>query len=68
MKDIYYSRKQSVAIRRIEIAGIAYSIRPSLLMPYLTRVVDEAGKAVFMRKFNVPYRVLSYAFGKGPMY
>jgi len=68
MKDIYYSRKQSVAIRRIEIAGIAYSIRPSFLMPYLTGVVDEVEKAIFMRKFNVPFWALSYVFGKDPMY
>jgi len=29
MKDIYHPKKQSVPIRRIEIAGIAYTIRPS---------------------------------------
>ena len=29
MKDMRYSKKQSIWIRRIEIAGIAYSIRPS---------------------------------------
>jgi hypothetical protein len=68
MKDIYYSKKQSVAIRRIEIAGIAYTIRPSFLMPYLTGLVDEIEKAIFMRKFNVPFWALSYVFGKDPMY
>jgi hypothetical protein len=68
MKDIYYSKKQSVAIRRIEIAGIAYTIRPSFLMPYMTGFVDEIEKAIFMRKFNVPFWALSYVFGKDPMY
>ena len=68
MKDIYYSRKQSVAIRRIKIAGIAYSIRPSFLMPYMTGITDEVEKALFMRKFNVPFWALSYVFGKDPMY
>jgi len=68
MKDIYYSRKQSVAIRRIKIAGIAYRIRPSFLMPYLTGITDEVEKAIFMRKFNVPFWALSYVFGKDPMY
>ena len=68
MKDIYYSKKQSVAIRRIEIAGIPYSIRPSFLMPYMTGITDEVEKAIFMRKFNVPFWALSYVFGKDPMY
>ena len=68
MKDIYYSKKQSVAIRRIEIAGIPYTIRPSFLMPYMTGIVNEIEKALFMRKFNVPFWALSYAFGKDPMY
>jgi len=68
MKDIYQSKKQSIAIRRIEIAGINYTIRPSFLMPYMTGVVDEIEKALFMRKFNVPFWALSYAFGKDPMY
>ena len=68
MKDIYHSIKQSVPIRRIEIAGISYSIRPSFLMPYMTGITDETEKALFMRKFNVPFWALSYVFGKDPMY
>ena len=68
MKDIYHSKKQSVAIRRIEIAGISYTIRPSFLMPYMTGITEEIEKALFMRKFNVPFWALSHVFGKDPMY
>jgi hypothetical protein len=68
MKDIYHSKKQSIFIRRIEIGGIAYTIRPSFIMPYLTGFVDEIEKVLFMRKFNVPFWALSYVFGKDPMY
>jgi len=68
MKDIYYSKKQSVAIRRIKIAGIPYIIRPSFLMPYMTGLTDEIEKALFLRKFSVPFWALSYVFGKDPMY
>ena len=68
MKDIYLSKKQSIMIRRIQIDDTAYTIRPSYLMPYLTGIVDEIEKALFMRKFNVPFWGLSYAFGKDPMY
>ena len=55
MKDIYYSKKQSVLIRRIDIDGIPYTIRPSFLMPYLTGIADEVEKVMFFRKFNVPF-------------
>jgi hypothetical protein len=68
MKDIYTSKKQQVKIRRILIGNTAYTIRPSYLMPYMTGVVDEIDKALFMRKFNVPFWALSFAFGKDPMY
>ena len=68
MKDIYLSKKQSVPIRRIKIQGIPYTIRPSFLMPYMTGITDDVEKALFMRKFNVPFWALSHVFGKDPMY
>ena len=68
MKDIYYSKKLSIMIRRIKIEGISYTIRPSFVMPYMTGIVDEIEKATFLRKFNVPFWALSYVFGKDPMY
>jgi hypothetical protein len=68
MKDMRFSIKQSIWIRRIEIAGIAYTIRPSFIMPYLVGFVDEIEKAMFLRKFNVPFWAVSYVFGKDPMY
>jgi len=68
MKDTYYSQKQSIAIRRIEVAGISYTIRPSFVMPYMTGIVDEIEKPLFLRKFNVPFWALSYVFGRYPMY
>lgn len=68
MKDIYYSKKQEFDIRRIEIEDIAYTIRPSFVLPYMTGMTDEVEKTLFMRKFNVPFWALSYVFGKDPMY
>ena len=52
MKDIYQSKKLSIPIRRIEIANSQYTIRPSFVMPYMTGIVDEIEKAIFMRKFH----------------
>lgn len=68
MKDSYASKKQGIVIRRIEIAGCAYTVRPSFVMPYMTGIADEAEKALFLRKFDVPFRALSYVFGRDPMY
>lgn len=68
MKDIYRSKKQSVWIRRIEIGGVEYTIRPSFIMPYLWGYVDKIKAALFLRKFNVPFWAMSYDFGKDPMY
>jgi len=68
MKDIYHSKKQPIATRRIKIAGIPYTIRPSFMMPYMTGIVDEIEKPLFLRKFNIPFWALSHVFGKDPMY
>ena len=68
MKDIYQSKKLSIPLRRIQVAGISYSVRPSFVMPYLTGVTDEIEKALFFRKFSVPFWALSHVFGKDPMY
>jgi hypothetical protein len=68
MKDDHFSKKQSITIRRIEIAGIAYTIRPSFVMPYMTGLTDEIENALFFRKFGVPFWALSRVFGKDPMY
>jgi hypothetical protein len=38
MKDSNFSKKQQTTIRRIEISGIAYTIRPSYIMPYMTSI------------------------------
>jgi len=68
MKDIYISKKQAIPIRRIVIDGISYTIRPSFIMPYMTGLTNDIEKALFMRKFDVPFWALSHVFGKDPMY
>jgi hypothetical protein len=68
MKDIYCSKKQAIPIRRIVIGGISYTIRPSFIMPYMTGITDDIEKALFMRKFGVPFWALSHVFGKDAMY
>ncbi|QTA89022.1 hypothetical protein [Desulfonema magnum] len=67
-KDSYISKKQGIKIRRIEIGGVSHTVRPSFVMPYMTGMTDEAEKALFLRKFSVPFWGLAYVFGRDPMY
>ena len=67
-KDSHISKKQGIMIRRVEIAGIARTVRPSFVMPYMTGMTDDAEKALFLRKFSVPFWALAYVFGRDPMY
>lgn len=68
MKDSYPSEKQGIRIRRIDINGVFYTIRPSFMMPYMTGTVEDVEKALFLRKFDVPFWGLSHVFGRDPMY
>lgn len=68
MKDLYYSKKTLIIIRRIKITGINYTIRPSFVMPYLVGMADDIEKPLFFRKFDVPFWALSYGFGRDSSY
>lgn len=68
MKDMNYSRKLSIFIRRIKVNGISYTIRPSFVMPYMTGFADDVKDALFFRKFDVPFWALAHVFGRNPMY
>jgi len=68
MKDIRLSVKLSTPVRRIEIWGTSYTIRPSFAMPYMTGFVDDVEKGMFLRKLDVPFWALAYVFGRYPMY
>ncbi len=68
MKDGRTSRKQRVAMRRIELRdGRSYSIRPSFLMPYMTARTEEVEAPLFLRKFGVPFWALARVFGGDSM-
>jgi len=68
MKDIRHSVRLNLPIRRIEVANVAYTIRPSFIMPYNTALVTDVETGLFLRKFNVPYWALAFAFGRNPMF
>ena len=67
LKDIRFPKKLPIPIRRIEIGRIGYTIRPSFVMPHMTGMTEEVEKALLLRKYNVPFHVLSYCFGYNAM-
>lgn len=67
MKDIRCGTNLEVPIRRIEVAGISYSIRPSFVLPSMTGYTKDAQHALFLRKFNVPFWALALVFGASAM-
>ncbi|RWX47783.1 hypothetical protein H206_05639 [Candidatus Electrothrix aarhusensis] len=68
MKDCYVSKKLNIKIRRIQIAGRSYTVRPSFVMPYMTAFTDDAEKALFLTKFDVPAWGIARIFGKNGPY
>src|SRR5215831_17220726 len=69
MKDQRLSKKVQLPVRRIQLRdGTSYSIRPSFLMPFMSARTDEVENPLFLRKFGVPFWVLSHVFGHDPMY
>src|SRR5437867_3647799 len=64
------SRKLQLALRRIRMSatGEVFQIRPSFLMPYAIGKTDEVEKALYLRRFAVPFDALAYVFGRDAMY
>lgn len=64
------SLKQGYRSRRIRLNAdrVTFTITPVFVMPYMTAKTEEVEKPLFLRRFNVPYWGLSYAFGRDAMY
>jgi len=64
------SEKLGYQLRRIQLNanGITFSIAPVFIMPYMTALTSEVEKALFLRRFNVPFWGLTYAFGRNDMF
>jgi len=63
------SAKRGLPIRRILLRdGVAYSVRPSFLAPYMTACIGDVEAPLFLRTFGVPFWALARVFGRDPMY
>ena len=68
LKEVRRPKKLDVPVRRIEVDSIAYAVRPSFVMPYHAALADDVEKPLFLGKVNVPFRALTYVFGRNDMY
>ncbi len=72
LHDILPSSKKmpEIRLRRIKLRGDqeVFTIRPSFVMPYMTGYTDDVEKALFLRKWAVPYDALVYIFGRDANY
>ena len=71
LHDIRGSRKlPDIAIRRIRLnrGGSVYRVAPSFVLPYMTGYAETVEKALFLRRFGVPFWGLTYVFGRNDMY
>ena len=71
LHDLRPSRKlPDVPIRRIRLlgTGAVYRVVPSFVLPYMTGYTADIEKALFLRRFGVPFWGLTYVFGRNDMH
>jgi hypothetical protein len=64
-----------LTLRRIKLKALdrqgqaqVFTIAPSGVLPYMTGATDEVEKALFLRRFGVPFWGLTYVFGHDDQY
>lgn len=69
--DVQHSKKMpEVPLRRIKltVTGEVYTVVPSFVLPYRMGYAEDVEKALFLRRFGVPFWGLTYVFGRNDMY
>ena len=63
--DKKISGKTGVLTRRIKLRnGQVWTVHPGFVMPYMTGFTEEVARALYLRKYGVPYEGLVYVFGR----
>lgn len=70
LHDSMLSKKLNITTRRIKLVTnrAVYQVRPDFVLPYMVGMTDEVEKALFLRRFGVPFDALTYVFGHNPNY
>jgi len=69
LHDKSTSDKLGVLTRRIKLRNKqVWTIHPGFVMPHMTGFTEEAAKALYLRKYGVPYEGLTYVCGRDDNY
>lgn len=70
LHDAIHSKKLNVTTRRIKLVSTqaVYQVRPDFVLPYMVGLSDEVEKALYLRRFGVPFDALAYVFGRDDSY
>lgn len=78
--QLYGLERQSVKMPEVRVRRIClnepdregraqiFRVVPSFVMPYRVGYTDEIEKALFLRRFGIPYWALTYVFGRNDLY
>jgi hypothetical protein len=78
--QLYGFRRQSKKMPDVQLRRISlnehdpkgrlqvYTIMPSFVLPYMMGDAEDVEKALFLRRFGVPFWALTYVFGHNDMY
>jgi hypothetical protein len=61
-------RLRRIKLTTPEAAGAVYSVAPSFVLPSMTGYTEAVEKALFLRRFGVPFWGLAYVFGHSAPY
>lgn len=76
----YGWRRQSVKMPDVQLRRIClknrdlqgrlqvYTVAPSFVLPYMTGYAEDVEKALYLRRYGVPFSALTYVFGRNDMY
>lgn len=62
------SKKMDIQLRRVQIAGEIYRIRPSFVTPYMRAKTKDVENALLLIRYGVPFWVIAIVFGRNPMF
>lgn len=70
LHDAIHSKKLNLTTRRIKLvtSQAVYQVRPDFVLPYMVGKTDAVEKALYLRRFGVPFDALAYVFGRDDSY
>jgi hypothetical protein len=67
-KKMSHVKLRRIGVKQGEERVVAYSVVPCDVLPYMTGMVDDVEKGLFLKKFGVPNWALAHVLGQNEMY